>query len=248
MSVLGDGASNGLWHIKVPQWNDESPRRLCELLHRFRRGPLARAEDHEFNLLLMSATTVQFSRQKWPASLPRYRLDPADAAQEVLIHLREKARTGFNLADPEPGGVTANDWLPMMSVVNIAIYRLVLTQIEKSRKESNRSVTAADYYGGGGADRQAGMEANESPSASPSAAWLDRVLGDAEDAAIGDLILPFAEVDRLERLVRAVCDQVRKHQSPQPYASLPAELREVPRELHGLVVSRVLRLVRESVA
>jgi hypothetical protein len=164
------------------------------------------------------------------------RADPEGLAQEAVLHLRKKSRKGLHLK--------AQGWKPMMTVMNLAVHRLALTEILRANRVVQREAISTDYHSDRGpCEDETAMDSGPGAGESRPIQGLWAAIDAAEDMVIGDIVCSGREQRRIERLFQVVRMQIIKKQTPLPYAALPVELKEVPRELHGLIVARILRVV-----
>lgn len=202
---------------------------------------LTPADDNEFSGQLLRLVWMQFMKHRLADKLQQVGADPEGVAQDAAMHLRKKSRKGLLLR--------AEGWKPMMTVMNTAVYRFALTEILRAKRCYERQTSATDYYSDNTEmDEDASMEKNVGPGESRSVSGLKSAINDAEDMVIGDIVCSRADQRRIERLFQVVRDQILEHQTPLPHANLPQGLRRVPRELHGLVVARMLRAIRDFAA
>ena len=237
--------AQSLW-TSEPVWTAESPDRLYALFRAYAdsKGKLTQAEDGEFTLLLMALVDMQFRQHRVAKMLAQVSISAEDVAQEVVLHLRRKCTFGMGLRPAQYGDA----WKQMISAMNVAIYRFVLTEVGRGKRRHWRESTTTDHEARRPIDGRTGAGLVEAESAGrggdgPTAAGLFRALAAAEEDVLGDLVGTASDADRFERLYRAVIVQIRTQRTPSPHGALPPELKEIPRETHALVVSRILRIV-----
>jgi hypothetical protein len=216
--------------------------RLYALFLRYQGDRLSAARREDYARLLMHVIAIQFNQHRYHDSLPQVRLVPEEVAQDAAVHLLRKTRT----LTMNHGG-----WRPLMSVLNTTTVRFVLTAISGRRRKAVKVIAATDYYG---ADNprpaeQAGEDADVLlPGEAPTVPDLRRLLrsDDGVDRVVGDIVTRSArEAAAVERLYRVLRDRLLAGEGVPPHAALSASLQsEVSLELHGLVASRLVRLVR----
>lgn len=229
-----------LWGAPIGEWREDSPAELYDLFLRHQRGQLSRRELDELSRLLMHVVAIQFRQHRLRASLPRVGLAPEDVAQEALLHVLRK----IPMMQMQHAG-----YRPMLSVMNVAIYRFVLTQVAARRRKRLRHLNATDYLGTDATEeelarldpsRQSTIEVGPS---NPEEVAAELATDEAIDAIVGDIpTTSDCQAVAVEFMARTIIASILAGEGVPARAGLPPEIgMEVSFEQHCLVVGRVVR-------
>jgi hypothetical protein len=230
--------ANSTLKIPAPPWTDESPERLFALFFRYQVQGLTGPDFEEYAGLLLSTVANYFSSNQLMRTLPQAHLDPMDVAQDAVIHLLRKTKT-MTLRSP--------CWRVLLACINTSLYHFVATQVNTRSRKFGREMCATDYYVDRG--RPSEEASHEDPvAASPTEQGIFAAIRAGEGAVIGDIPIVYpSTIDSVERLFRHIVTYLAANRALPSHAALPPALqKEVSLELHALVISRVIRFVRDQ--
>lgn len=249
LAAVSKSENQQLWEdAPLPEWGEESPRRLFELFLSYtarRPGATTRGlsppQLNEYSSLLMALVRMRFRQKRYLTSLRRLEIDPDDVGQKLMLNLLDRSAA---LVLEHPCEKVLLRWLGMR------IHHFVLTQIKRAMSR-RREVSAAELATdesvvGDPIDRRSGGVATV------DIAELRAGLREHENDVCGDVP---GDPRLIRKLYRLLCwwtvlgvpqPSGTRRQGLPTHTELPQRLRErIKREQFNAITPRVRRLVRE---